>query len=139
MVSAASLRLRIIAPIIVLAAACSETDRPTAPPTTALPTAPSAQIQDGRDNGDAHFYWLPPIAANGGQGGIVGSNAAPGTESARVLQVGLFEPSDHTPGSSSVRLRRTAYVFLESYARVANPDTGALKADVTFRFLRFGP
>ena len=45
-------------------AACSAPDEPTAPSATSLtPPTPSAAISDGsQGNGDAHFFWLPPIA-----------------------------------------------------------------------------
>ena len=77
-------------------------------------------------------------SANGGLGGIVGSNAAPGTESARVVQVGLYTNSDNWFAATRIRLRRTAFVFVESYVRVAGVPPGSLRADITFRFLRFG-
>ena len=86
---------------------------------------------------DPNAAWDP--SANDGQGGIVGSNAAPGTESARVVQVGLYAQSENqSPGASSIRFRRTAFVFLESYVRVSGVPPGGLRGDITFRFLRFG-
>jgi hypothetical protein len=77
--------------------------------------------------------------ANNGLGGIVSSNAPPGAESPRVVLVGLYVIGDQSPGSSSARLRRTAWVFVDSFARETNYDVNAVKGDIVFRFLRFGP
>jgi hypothetical protein len=86
---------------------------------------------------DPNAAWDP--SANGGQGGIVGSNAPPGTESARVVKVGTYVLGDNSLGASTVRMRRVAYVFVESYARATGVPPGATIGDITFRFLRFGP
>jgi hypothetical protein len=75
--------------------------------------------------------------ANGGLGAIVASNAPPGMESARVVLVGLYDIRDHPPGSAAVRLRRTAYVFVDTYSRTT--AFGEVAGDIVFRFLRFGP
>lgn len=77
--------------------------------------------------------------ANGGLGAIVSSNAPPGAESPRVVLVGLYEDRDHTPGSTAVRFRRTAWVFVDTYSRTTMPDVNEVKGDIVFRFLRFGP
>jgi len=77
--------------------------------------------------------------ANGGLGGIVGSNAPPGAESPRVVLVGLYVDRDHSPGATSVRFRRTAYVFVDTYSRATNFDLNEVQGDIVFRFLRFGP
>jgi uncharacterized protein YjdB len=77
--------------------------------------------------------------ANGGLGAIVNSNAPPGSESARVVLVGLYDDRDHAPGDIAVRFRRTAYVFVDTYSRTTNFDTNEVKGDIVFRFLRFGP
>ena len=76
--------------------------------------------------------------ANGGQGGIVNSNAAPGAESARVVQVALYIFGGSS-GASRVPVGRTAFVFLDSYVRVSGTPPGGQRGDITFRFLRFGP
>ena len=86
---------------------------------------------------DPNAAWDP--TANGGLGGIVGSNAPHGSESARVVQVPLYVQRDQSAGSATVRFRRTATVFLDSYASVDDATTGARRGDITFRFLRFGP
>ena len=39
----------------------------------------------------------------------------------------------------SVRFRRAAYVFVDTYARETNWDLNEAKGDIVFRFLRFGP
>jgi len=77
--------------------------------------------------------------ANGGIGGIVSSNAPPGAESARVVLVGLYAERDHSAGSSSVRFRRTAFVFVDTYSRTTLSDNSEIRGDIVFRFLRFGP
>jgi hypothetical protein len=77
--------------------------------------------------------------ANGGLGAIVASNAPPGQESARVVLVPLYNFADMQPGGSRVRFRGTAYVFVDTYSRTTNSSTGEVKADIVFRFLRFGP
>jgi uncharacterized protein YjdB len=98
------------------------------------PTVAALDTLFSRDPGAA---WDP--SANGGQGGIVGSSAPAGTESARVVQVGLYAQSENqSSGVSSIRLRRTAFVFLESYVRVNGVPPGGTRGDITFRFLRFG-
>lgn len=85
---------------------------------------------------DPNATWDP--SANGGLGGIVGSNAPVGGESARVVQVALYIPNGQV-GVSRVAVQRTAFVFVESYVKVAGTPPGSLRADITFRFLRFGP
>ena len=77
--------------------------------------------------------------ANGGLGGIVSSNAPPGQESVRVVLVPLYNFADMQPGRSRVRFRGTAYVFVDTYSRTSNANTGEEMADIVFRFLRFGP
>ena len=77
--------------------------------------------------------------ANGGLGAIVSSNAPPGQESARVVLVALYNFADMQPGRARVRFRGTAYVFVDSYSPATNSNTGELKGDIVFRFLRFGP
>ena len=99
-------------------------------------TGPTVVAMDSLFARDPGAHW--DESANGGQGGIVGSNAAPGTQSARVLLVGLFEPSDHTFGSSVIRFRQMAYVFVESYVRTTD-ESGARAGDLTFRFVGFAP
>ena len=67
------------------------------------------------------------------------SNAPPGAQSARVVLVGLYAERDHSAGSSSVRFRRTAYVFVDTYLRTTLSDNSEIRGDIVFRFLRFGP
>ncbi|HUQ82726.1 MAG TPA: hypothetical protein VM076_16365, partial [Gemmatimonadaceae bacterium] len=59
-------RLPLVPAFVSLAAlaACSAPDEPTAPSTSPLMVLkPAAAISDAtQGNGDAHFYWLPPIA-----------------------------------------------------------------------------
>jgi len=61
------------------------------------------------------------------------------SKSARVVLVGLYAERDHSAGSSSVRFRRTAYVFVDTYSRTTLSDNSEIKGDIVFRFLRFGP
>jgi len=46
---------------------------------------------------------------------------------------------DLSAGSSSVRFRRTAYVFVDTYSRTTLSDTSEIKGEFVFRFRRFGP
>jgi uncharacterized protein YjdB len=98
---------------------------------------PTLRALDSLFNLDQGATW--DSTANGGLGGIVSSNAPEGSESARVVLVGLYSERDHSPGSSSVRFRRTAYVFVETYSRTTLSDNSEIKGDIVFRFLRFGP
>ena len=97
---------------------------------------PTVTGLDGLFALDPNAAWDP--AANGGLGGIVGSNAPPGSESARVVQVALYIFNGQLAGASRIAVRRTAFVFIESYVRVSTPPA-SLAGDITFRFLRFGP
>ena len=99
--------------------------------------SPTVAALDTLFTRDPNAAWDP--SANGGVGGIVGSNAPTGSESARVVQVPLYVQNDQRAGSGTVRFRRTATVFLDSYARVDDATTGAKRGDITFRFLRYGP
>ena len=56
-----------------------------------------------------------------------------------MVLVGLYAERDHSAGSSSVRFRRTAYVFVDTYSRTTLSDNSEIKGDIVFRFLRFGP
>jgi hypothetical protein len=90
------------------------------------------------------LFALDPAAtwdasANGGLGGIVSSNAPPGQESARVVLVALYNFADQQPGRARVRFRGTAYVFIDTYSPATDSNTGEVKGDIVFRFLRFGP
>lgn len=98
---------------------------------------PTITALDSLFNLDLGATW--DSTANGGLGAIVNSNAPPGAESPRVVQVGLYDDRDHSPGSSSVRFRRTAWVFVDTYSRTTNYDANEVIGDIVFRFLRFGP
>ena len=98
--------------------------------------SPTVTGLDGLFALDPNAAWDP--AANGGQGGIVGSNAPPGSESARVVQAALYIFNGQSVGASRIAVRRTAFVFIESYVKVSTPPA-SLRGDITFRFLRFGP
>jgi hypothetical protein len=98
---------------------------------------PSVEALDSLFKLDAGAAW--DSTANGGLGAIVGSNQADPMMSARVVLVGLYAETPNSGGSSSVRLRKTAYVFVDSYSRTTLSDNSEIRGDIVFRFLRFGP
>src|SRR5690349_24265295 len=83
-------------------AACSAPDAPTAPPTSPLIVLkPSAAIADAaQGGGDAHFYWLPPIAPARTYGGTFDPALQPQIRICRVATLPCATPLVTFPSSA---------------------------------------
>jgi len=90
-------------------AACSAPDEPTAPSATApTPLTPSAAISDGsQGNGDAHFFWLPPIAPSRTYPGTFDPGLQPQVRICRLSALPCANPLVTFP-SSAIAVSTTA-------------------------------
>jgi len=100
-----SARLALVPALLGLTvlAACTAPDEPTAPSplTTLTPIKPASAISDGaQGGGDAHFFWLPPIAPSRTYPGTFDPGLQPQIRICRVSQLPCSVPLVTFPSSS---------------------------------------
>ena len=100
----AGVRLSLIATVASLVAltACSTPDGPTAPSASPLvPIKAAASISDATQGaGDAHFYWLPPIAPSGTYAGTFDPGLRPEIRICRAATLSCVVPLVTIPPGS---------------------------------------
>ncbi len=97
--------------------ACSAPDSPTAPsPSLLIPIRPSTAISDGaQGNGNAHFYWLPPIAPAATYAGTFDPGLQPEIRICRVAALPCAVPLITIP-SGSITVSTTAKSYSTSWS-----------------------
>jgi len=113
-----TLRLAVVPAVVSLIAlaACSAPDAPTAPSSATVtpltPVKPAAAISDAvsGSGGDAHFYWLPPIAPDTIYRGTFDSGLQPEIRICRVSALPCAVPLVTFP-SGSIAVNTTAQSY----------------------------
>jgi hypothetical protein len=97
---------------LLAVAACSGPDGLTGPSTSPLtPTRPLASISDAtQGGGNAHFYWLPPVAPTGTYAGTFDPGLQPTIKICRVASLPCATPLV-TIASGSIRVDATAQSY----------------------------
>lgn len=99
---------------MLVAAGCSDATRPTAPHVQSAPGAPNTQLQDALSGGDAHFYWLPPIAPTTTYGGTFDGALDPAIRICRLPSSSCSVPLVELTRTSSPAI--TVSTSAESYS-----------------------
>ena len=98
-----SLRLTLVPALasLTVLAACSAPDEPTAPSSPLIAIRPVAAISDGaQGGGNAHFFWLPPIAPSRTYPGTFDPGLQPEIRICRVSQLPCAVPLVTFPSGS---------------------------------------
>jgi hypothetical protein len=111
---------RALTPVLssfIVFGACATPDTPTSPSISRLvPADPSALISDARQGGgNAHFYWLPPVATAGTYAGTFDPALQPEIRICRVV-VAPCAPALVTISSASIRVDATAKSYTASWS-----------------------